>query len=886
MEEKMNKYGIVLDGKMDEPVWDTVPEYTGFNSFVTYGGQPQEQKTYFKILPCEDRIYFGVKCMEPGEMAWVEESKHYWNSWGTHDIEIFLSPSGEPYEFYQFVITYAGAMKAFYYTENGNVKPEPYAPVWDRAVYSGDDYWSIEVEIPLTAFYWTPNEKWGDTWLMNIARTRTASKRGAVYSTWAPTRSSFLEPECFNMVGGFPLRPAADEVRMASALVTLRTKSESGCTGTMVVKAFTAETAEFEFSSDHSDTVTVNLHAGDNEFTVPCYFAAEGRTEISMALKRLSDGKEFKRYYPVRVTYEPLTVKLTKPQYRNNFYPGQDASEIIGKVVAEKPVTLTLEGPGIPTQTVMAGEDGSFRFATPDFQIGEAWLTATVDGFEVKKKIRRLAPIDHTMVWIEDGNLVVDGKPTLARKYYGPHYLGGVSFNRKYDNDPNLHINPEIKRSFAIQPQDLIRDSEQNGGEATMDQMPSEAMLRKVDEVIERMKDKDFAFYYLSDEPECREVSPVYLRHMYEYIADKDPYHVVMIAIRGAAAYIECADWFQTHPYICPYDNPDGSRTYVRPINTMGGYIDDVVNLNRPDKCIGFLPTCYCHQTERRYGVGYDFPTFDETIAHTWAAMIHGGKTLWPYAFHDINDTPRMYEGFRYIFASFEALEDIVLLGKRTTLTKSPEAEAVLYEHGDEKMFVLINYKQEPQTVTLDGISGTWHSFCHGETLTGNTFTLKPLETVVATSAVKDAGLPSYQDTAALIDKLEYERTHRDNLLFEATGAVNVSFSKKSRFYTKRKLFDGMRDNLALELSGEDIFLELDLAKENPTFTKVSIFGHQVDDVTVFAKKGEVLTQLPVAEKKTEEFATYLTLSEQVNCDVLRFEFGKELVELYEIEIC
>lgn len=35
MEEKMNKYGIILDGKMVEPIWDTVPEYSGFHLLNT-----------------------------------------------------------------------------------------------------------------------------------------------------------------------------------------------------------------------------------------------------------------------------------------------------------------------------------------------------------------------------------------------------------------------------------------------------------------------------------------------------------------------------------------------------------------------------------------------------------------------------------------------------------------------------------------------------------------------------------------------------------------------------------------------------------------------------------------------------------------------------------
>lgn len=624
-------------------------------------------------------------------MAFVEESKNFWNSWGTHDIEIFLAPSGDPYEFYQFVITYTGTGRTFYHTENGNVMPEPYFPEWNFAVYSGDEYWSLEAEIPLTAFYWTPTAKWTDTWLMNIARTRTLSSRGAEYSTWAPLQFAFLEPDRFNTVSGFPIRPAADEVRISSAMVDMKVKMDTGYTGIMTVKATVAENAEFEFSSDHGDTVKVSLTAGDNEFMVPCRFDALEKTQISLALKRLSNGKMFKRYYPVRVTYEPLKLRMTLPEYRNNFYPGQDYTKIVGKVIADTPVTLSLEGDGIPKQTVMADAEGNFRFDTPNFEIDEAWLTATIDGSEIKRRIRRLAPTENTMAWISGGNLVIDGVPTLAPKFYGPHYRGGVAFNARYDAD-DLHLTKKVKRSTAIQPQDLLRGCEQSGGEATFDQMPSEEMLRKIDEAIERMRGNDFVFYYLSDEPECRKVSPVYLKHLYEYICEKDPYHVVMIAIRGAAPYIECADWFQTHPYICPYDAPDGRRTYVRPINVMGGFIDDVVNLDRPDRCIGFLPTCYCHNGPRRNGVGFDYATLDETIAHTWAAMIHGGKTLRPYAYHDLNDTPKMYEGYRYLFASFEALESLVLHGKRTTLFKSGEAEAVHYDNGDEKMFVLVKH--------------------------------------------------------------------------------------------------------------------------------------------------------------------------------------------------
>lgn len=96
----------------------------------------------------------------------------------------------------------------------------------------------------------------------------------------------------------------------------------------------------------------------------------------------------------------------------------------------------------------------------------------------------------------------------------------------------------------------------------------------------------------------------------------------------------------------------------------------------------------------------------------------------------------------------------------------------------------------EPKTVTLDGISGTWHHFRHNETIATNIFNLKPLEVIVGTSHVKDADLPTYQETDAQINKLEYEGTHTGSLLFEHLREISDNNA------VCRKLFDGVRDNL------------------------------------------------------------------------------------------
>ncbi len=879
MEEKMNKYGIILDGKMDEAVWAKAEEHTGFRSLATRGGQPVPVQTGFKILPFEDRIYVGIKCYDPKLSKKAQEGAGVPTAYDGNCVELFLSPSGSNFEYYQFIVNMTGSTYTQYYSEGGFISPDPYKPDWAYAVYTGDDYWSVEIELPLTAFYWTGTARWSDTWMLNVTRSRPGDETSRL-STWSPLQFNFQEPANFNSLGGFPVRPIRDDVCIHSAIVELDEQTEDGYTGILKVKTMNEVADAFTFASDCTDPTAVHLEVGSNEFTVPCRFDKLGRVNVMMMLTRTEDGKVFKRYYPVLVAFEPIKIKLTLPEYRNNFYPGQDYSKIVGTVKTKKSVTLTLEGPGIETTTITPAADGAFTFATPNFQEGEAWLTATIDGYEIKKKIRRLAPTGHTMTWISGGNLVKDGKPVLRRNMYAQLWMGGTAFDRKYNAD-DLHETKEFFGNVHTEPRNLFPESERAGGEALKDQYPSEEMLRRVDEVIEKYKDKDFTSYYISDEPECRGLSVVYLKHLYEYIADKDPYHVILSASRSADALVDIADWFEAHPYLNPTTEEDGKRSYAKHPNVVGSYIDRIIKLNRPDKCIGFLPTCFAYKW---HSLKLDYPTFDEYILHTWAAMMRGGKSLWPYAYHDLNDRAALYEGTRYIFSSFEALEDIVLHGKRTTLTKSPDAEAVFYDNGDEKMFVLVNFMQEPQTITLDGLTGTWHEFRSDRVFTGNTFTMKPMETIVATNVVKGAELPTYAETAALIDKLEYERTHSGNLLFDRAGDIQITTvgGKLSNY----KLLDGTKDNMAgWVYAGPDNYVELDLTKVKPAFRKVVVRGYMIEKANVQIKIGGELIDPVVAETFTEEYAKTIILAETVAPDAIRFTFGGEKVEVYELEV-
>jgi hypothetical protein len=316
----------------------------------------------------------------------------------------------------------------------------------------------------------------------------------------------------------------------------------------------------------------------------------------------------------------------------------------------------------------------------------------------------------------------------------------------------------------------------------------------------------------------------------------------------------------------------------------LGGYVDSIAKLDRPDKAIGVVPLIFSYEGVSRYA---DYPNLDEIVAGTWAPMIHGAKSVRPYAFGDMYDRPASTEGIRYLFSGLEALEKNLLLGKRTTLLRNADAEAVLYDNGDEKMFVIVNFTQQPQTVTLEGISGNWHYFRHGGTLTGNTFTLKPLEVMIGTSEVKDAGLPTYEETAALINGLEKAR--KDGCSKLVPHRHDISITKKGVSLCARyKLLDGVRNNLGMRVDKQgERFCELNLTKVKVEFNKVVVSGWNMKaNVALKIRNGEELASPEFAEIKATETDITFTLKNTICPDAIRLEFsGDENMDISELEV-
>lgn len=493
--------------------------------------------------------------------------------------------------------------------------------------------------------------------------------------------------------------------------------------------------------------------------------------------------------------------------------------------------------------------------------------------------VRALPRTGHRESWVEDGHLVLDGKPIMRRNMYAMGYQCSKAFMDLVKSD-NIFDTPDFT-GCGIEFGRLVPGSEAREGRKH--QKPSQEVFDAIAKKMDSMKDKDFAYYYLCDEPECRAISPVYLKWLYEFVKERDPYHAVFMCSRDAVKYIECADCIEVHPYIDPFVGTDGKRHYGTPINTFGGYIEDVVAMNRKDKVIGCTPTAFAYDFK---GFHHDYPTFDEYVASVWAILVGGGKSIYPFLGGGMGRRPSVYEGVKYMFSSADALEEILLLGVRRRIERTDEYETAEWKHDGDKMFVAVNLTENPlKGIKLHGVTGRFMEFRGNRTFGGGddiVLDLKPFEVVVATTKKMDDGYEPLASVKKREHEQEYFRTHRDNQILGKASELQFAASKPLGFQTA--IADGMLEQQAELLRGANPWYEIAFPKTPIVFREIRVYGENTEKTTVKVRRaGKWVDVVPVA-RSFEGYALSLAFAEDVRTSRIRFEFHKDNVNIHEIE--
>jgi hypothetical protein len=445
----------------------------------------------------------------------------------------------------------------------------------------------------------------------------------------------------------FRLEPAATGFNVTGAL-KLENRGDQPFAGTLEMEVLT--------KGARGGTAPVQLAPG-SAATIPipgAFVAEQGKFPVIFRVKAEAGYTAMNLRSDSWFKYSPLTLRLTSPNYRNCIYATQQVETVQGTVSLGLPleqakgltVKTTLSGANtaaVSTEATLDGPQVAFEFPARDLPVGTYVVRAELlkplaaEKFEpmaeTETTLRKLPPAPAVEARVDsEGNLLINGVPVFIRGWYGSlgYTVGTASFPQaNLPHSTNFMMGAsEFERSdmnlYSLDGVTRLIDE----AKAKLDQPIDGELKAGVREVVARVRhERNIIGYYISDEPECRGLSPVFLQSLRDYMAELDPYRFCMVVSRSPAEYMAASDVMCPHPYMNPMVR-DGKRSFGSPIDSIHKIMSEARDANDGSKAVWAMP-----QTFTYGGLYGQHPDFTESrwFAHT--AMACGAKGMVPFIF-------------------------------------------------------------------------------------------------------------------------------------------------------------------------------------------------------------------------------------------------------------
>jgi hypothetical protein len=152
----------VLDGKIDEPVWNTVEWAGDFTQHSPREGEPPSQQTEFKIVYDDEALYVGYRAWdtEPGRIRRELARRDYFpGDW----VEINIDSRGDHTTGFSFTTSVSGVRGDEFISLDGRSWNSNWDPVWQVQTAVDDRGWTAEIRIPFSQLRYSEQEEqvWG-----------------------------------------------------------------------------------------------------------------------------------------------------------------------------------------------------------------------------------------------------------------------------------------------------------------------------------------------------------------------------------------------------------------------------------------------------------------------------------------------------------------------------------------------------------------------------------------------------------------------------------------------------------------------------------------------------------------------------------------------------
>ena len=191
----------VVDGKLDEACWQTLPKVTTFYSFYSTVPVPAASKTDFQLAYDDKGVYLAIRLHEPNmdKLKATITDRGSAELWMDDSAEIYFDPAATAVGFRKFVINSLGTQAGVFQLDGANVDTTWCPDGWHVATSKDDKGWYAELFFPYSVLGRTP--KPGDLWRFALCRFATTGK--GLYATSAPG-AKFFNPGAFGWLYFLP----------------------------------------------------------------------------------------------------------------------------------------------------------------------------------------------------------------------------------------------------------------------------------------------------------------------------------------------------------------------------------------------------------------------------------------------------------------------------------------------------------------------------------------------------------------------------------------------------------------------------------------------------------------------------------------------------------
>lgn len=173
---------VILDGKLEEKIWQQAPIATNFIQRTPNEGKPATENTEARIIYSDDALYIGIRAydsaMDSIAATLFRRDGSAYSDW----VYVNIDSYNDNRTSFNFAVNPRGVRKDIL-TFNDSNEDIRWDAVWETATTIQDDSWIAEIRIPLSQLRFDAKKK-NQTWGINFQR-RLARKEEV--SFWSPT---------------------------------------------------------------------------------------------------------------------------------------------------------------------------------------------------------------------------------------------------------------------------------------------------------------------------------------------------------------------------------------------------------------------------------------------------------------------------------------------------------------------------------------------------------------------------------------------------------------------------------------------------------------------------------------------------------------------------